>query len=159
MEHEKRTETTNSLNTHERMIDYTRIRGEFICKGVVNGGREYGEGCRLSLPLFYFILSLLHYSRSRSFVHVLKCSYSLSINISPLLLCMAVSVSHGLCFHPSSILRSSSPRISSMSVVYARARVFFPSTPSRLSVLLFVSPSLSLFAADFAHSQGWPTMT
>lgn len=44
-------------------------------------------------------------------------------------------------------------------VVYARARVFFPSTPSRLSVLLFVSPSLSLFAADFAHSQGWPTMT
>lgn len=46
-EHEKRRETTGSPNVYTRMIDSTRIRGEFICKGVVNGGREYGGGCVL----------------------------------------------------------------------------------------------------------------
>lgn len=32
-------------HAHARAIDSTRIRGGFICKGVVNGGSEYGEGC------------------------------------------------------------------------------------------------------------------
>lgn len=32
-------------HAHARAIDSTRTRGGFICKGVVNGGSEYGEGC------------------------------------------------------------------------------------------------------------------
>lgn len=29
------------IYTHTYMIDFTRIKGGFICKSVVNGGRKY----------------------------------------------------------------------------------------------------------------------
>lgn len=55
-------------------------------------------------------------------------------------------------------LQLSKDKFDALSCVCARARIS-PSLPSGLLVVFSLSPSLSPFAADFAHSQGWPTMT
>lgn len=151
-------------HAHARAIDSTRIRGGFICKGVVNGGSEYGEGCAFAASFLLRSVSIaLLFSLPPSLVSVLSYAtvilflLSPTLNIALLSRRTAVLVSREQYFHPSSILRSRSSRIK-FDVSVARAPFPFPSLPSLLLIILSHSLSLSLPlpAAEFVHSQGWP---
>lgn len=155
-------------HAHARAIDSTRTRGGFICKGVVNGGSEYGEGCAfaasfpprsvsVALP---FSLSPL---RLRS-VTLRSSSSPLSpaLNIALLSRRTAVLVSREQYFHPSSISRSRSSRIK-FDVSVARApprpsplphrsfRSFSRILSLSLPLLLSLSPPLNLYTHKDGH--------
>lgn len=142
-EHEERTETTNSPGTYMRMIDSTRIRGEFICKGVVNGGREYGGGCRLAVSLLLHSISivLLSFSFFPLYPETFLPSSFKYLSSSTIYSCLYLS-----CTVFSSLFNVTfelSKDKFDVSVVCARARACFPlfaSLPfSRSLVSLLVS--------------------
>lgn len=158
-------------HAHARAIDSTRIRGGFICKGVVNGGSEYGEGCAFAasfLPRSVSVAPLFSLSLPPSLVSVLSYvtvilfSSPPTLNTALLSRRTAVFVSRGQYFHPSSILRSRSSRIKfDVSVARAPAPLpLFALAPFDHSLAFSLShtpsPSLPLPAAEFVHSQGWP---
>lgn len=137
------------------MIDSTRIRGEFICKGVVNGGREYGGGCVGSPSASFLFRSLSLSHRSRSFLRVFRNVLLLSSNAA------SSSVIYDCpCFSRTvfSSLFDVMPELSKDKRDVSVAPVRFlhsllhavppPSAPllDRSPVVVF-SPSLSLFAA------------
>lgn len=135
-------------HAHARAIDSTRIRGGFICKGVVNGGSEYGEGCAFAASFLLRSVSIaLLFSFPPSLTLRLRYGHPLllspTLNIALLSRRTAVLVSREQYFHPSSILRSRSSRIK-FDVSVARAPAPFPSLPSLLLIILSHSLSLSL---------------
>lgn len=155
-------------HAHARAIDSTRTRGGFICKGVVNGGSEYGEGCAFAASFLLRSVSVaLLLSLSPSFAcaqlrygHPLLLSPTL--NIALLSRRTAVLVSREQYFHPSSISRSRSSRIKfdvSVARAPARALPLFAYAPSdhslafslSLPLLLSLSPSLNLYTHKDGH--------
>lgn len=153
-------------HAHARAIDSTRTRGGFICKGVVNGGSEYGEGCAFAASFLPRSVSVSASLLSPPFAYA-QLRYGHPLLLSPTLNTAllsrrtAVLVSREQYFHPSSISRSRSSRIK-FDVSVARAPPPFPSSPTLLLIVLShslshsPSPSLPLPAAEFVHSQGWP---